>query len=263
MEKFINIKSNKYEIPAIISYEENEQLPAIVMCHGTGSHKDEVGDLYKNLASKLLEVGIASIRMDYAGRGDSKALGKDLTYLGEVDDTKKCYEYLCNTGYINKDKVGIIGFSQGARVMAGVLHDIPTLEYAVSWSGACHNGTGVFQDIFDAYYEEAKRNGYAVEPITWGPNIVYSKEWFDEIKDTRPLDYMHAYNGPILAIDGVDDEQVPCSHVIDIISNSTNKNTKAILLPNADHIYNVLKENNEASKRVIEETVDWILKVIE
>ena len=90
MEKSVLIKGDNYDISGIFSYTETvDKMPAVILCHGTGAQKNEVGDLFVILAEKLLQRGIASVRIDYAGCGDSKADQRELTFLGEVEDTRK------------------------------------------------------------------------------------------------------------------------------------------------------------------------------
>ena len=141
MEKSIAIDNKEYTIPAIFSYsEKNEQMPTVILCHGTGSQKNEVGNLFVELSRKLLNIGIASIRFDYAGCGESKADQTKLSFCGEVNDTKIVYQYLCTQEIVDCNNIGILGFSQGARVMAELLKDVSPIRFAISWSGACHNG---------------------------------------------------------------------------------------------------------------------------
>ncbi|MDR0597372.1 MAG: hypothetical protein LBG14_02580 [Treponema sp.] len=49
------------------------KFPAVVMLHGYGSNKDEAGNGYKLIAAELAKKGIASLRIDFMGNGDSKA----------------------------------------------------------------------------------------------------------------------------------------------------------------------------------------------
>ena len=155
MEKSIAIDNKEYTIPAIFSYsEKNEKMPTVILCHGTGSQKNEVGNLFVELSRKLLNIGIASIRFDYAGCGDSKADQTKLSFCGEVNDTKTVYQYLCTQEIVDCNNIGILGFSQGARVMAELLKDVSPIRFAISWSGACHNGIGVFKGWFNEYIKK-------------------------------------------------------------------------------------------------------------
>ena len=45
MEKLITIYNTEYAIPAVFSYsQKHEKMPAVILCHGTGSQKNEVGN---------------------------------------------------------------------------------------------------------------------------------------------------------------------------------------------------------------------------
>lgn len=149
MEKSVLIKGDNYDIPGVLSYTETaNKMPAVILCHGTGAQKNEVGNLFAILAEKLLQRGIASVRIDYAGCGDSKADQRQLTFLGEVEDTKRTCQYICGLKYIDQKNIGILGFSQGARVAAELLKETQEFTCVASWSGACQNGRGAFEDGF-------------------------------------------------------------------------------------------------------------------
>ena len=93
--------------------------------------------------------------------------------------------------------------------MAELLKEVHSIKFAISWSGACHDGIGVFKGWFDEYYQEALENGYAKIPMFWRENLLLSKKWFDDIRDTTPMMGLIMYAGPILAIAGDKDELVP------------------------------------------------------
>ena len=47
MEKLITIYNTEYAIPAVFSYsQKHEKMPAVILCHGTGSQKNEVHNFY-------------------------------------------------------------------------------------------------------------------------------------------------------------------------------------------------------------------------
>ena len=49
-------------------------FPAVLMLHGFGSSRDEVGGMYAAEAAALASAGIASLRIDFRGFGQSLSL---------------------------------------------------------------------------------------------------------------------------------------------------------------------------------------------
>ena len=73
---------------------EHARYPTVLMLHGTASQKDEVGNMYLRLAQKLASLGYASLRIDFAGSGDSTLPETAFTYTEEVADTKTALGWL-------------------------------------------------------------------------------------------------------------------------------------------------------------------------
>lgn len=260
MEEKIYIAGKISKIPAIFTVPDSgAKFPAVILCHGTGSCKDEVGNIFVDLAEALKERGIASIRFDFAGSGESEAGGQDYTFYGAVSDTEAIYKYLCNVPEIESARIGILGFSQGARVMAEFLGRFPDqIKVAVSWSGACHNGEGVFSGWFKQYYQEAKARGYARIPLSWHEDLLLSKVWFDEIRKSKPMISLSKYKGALLAVSGADDELVPCKHAEEIVNAGGGYIKECKIIPQANHTFNILEKDRSLAEEVVKYTADWI-----
>ncbi len=258
MIKKLFLKSEKYDIPAVLTLpERNDKAPCLIMCHGTGSSKDETGNQYADLSDTLAEKGIASIRFDFAGCGESADSGINQTFMAEVNDTVKAYEYITDLDEIDSDRIGIIGYSQGGRVMAMFLdnyHD--KIKAAVSWSGAFHNGIGVFAGFFDAYYSQAKKAGFAVIPLGWREDLIVPLAWFDEIRDTNPMDAMKKFKGDLLVMAGDADFLVPMPHCEEVAA--TNEKAELVIYQGADHNFNVMTEDKSISMDLVKTTAEWL-----
>ena len=85
-----------------------------------------------------------------------------LTFSGEIEDTCCIYHAMCQFKRSDQNRVGILGFSQGARIMAAVLDKIPKLHCAVSWSGACQEHAGIFENWYQCYYLLFNRISYSM-----------------------------------------------------------------------------------------------------
>lgn len=90
------IDTGEYIIPAIVTMPNNivDPVPIVVMLHGTASNKDEAGNGYIYLSERLAEDGIASIRFDFAGSGESERDYEEYTVFGAVEDTEAVLAFL-------------------------------------------------------------------------------------------------------------------------------------------------------------------------
>lgn len=255
-----SLKNGRYEIPAILCLPAgNGPFPAVVLCHGTGSCKNEAGNMFAGLAQRLAGCRIASCRFDFAACGDSRAAPEMLTFYSEVRDLETVFGFLSGRAEIDCSRMAVLGFSQGARVMAEFLKKRrPGLSAAVSWSGACQNGVGVFKEWFLKYYDQACANGYAVISLPWREDLILCKKWFDEIESSFPLDSLSRYKGPVLALAGEKDTLVPCAHAFEIAAAGGNKDSRAEIIAGADHIFNVFDDGCDCPAAVMTYTADWL-----
>ena len=65
-----------------------------------------------------------------------------------------------------------------------------------------------------------------------------------------------------MAVSGYEDVVVPYHHAVEIVKNSTNPFSTAIIIPDSDHIFCVLDSNKSKAEYVINMTTEWIRKVL-
>lgn len=258
METKLFLDNINIAVPALLRIpDNNSRYPAVLLCHGTGSDKNEVGGMFESLAQMLEAAGIASIRMDFADCGERRGKGELQSFLGEVSDVECCYSYLASHPSVDHERIAILGFSQGGRVMAEFLGRHPNLRCAVSWSGTCHKGEGIYAGWFEEYYEQVCKNGSVGVPLAWREDIHFSVDWFDELKNTDPMSCLEQYKAPVLALSGDRDELVPCVHAQEIADAGRNPFSKACIIPGADHTFNILSGERNTCNLVLNQTLDW------
>ena len=94
--------------------KSGERVPMVLLCHGFMGNKD--GALENRIANLLSERGIASIRFDFNGHGQSEGRFQDMTVPNEIVDAKKVIDYVSALPYVSS--VAISGHSQGGVVAA-------------------------------------------------------------------------------------------------------------------------------------------------
>lgn len=97
-----------------------ERCPMVLLCHGFMGNKE--GALEKQIAALLQAQGIASIRFDFNGHGQSEGRFQDMTVPNEIVDAKKVIEYVSSLPYV--ESVAITGHSQGGVVAAMTAGDL-------------------------------------------------------------------------------------------------------------------------------------------
>lgn len=257
-ERDVAIPAGDHDIAGTLAVPHRATKPvaAVVMLHGFGSQKDEVGDMYARLADDLAARGIASLRIDFAGAGDSTQPWVENTYDGMVEDGLVALDWLIGLPQVADDRVGVLGFSLGTKVAMGVAGTDERVAALASWSGSVDNGQTDFQFFFDTYYEEALLNGSVV--VDLGFTVVeLSIEWFDTIAASQNLDLIAGYTNPLFAIAGTDDMTIDPRWSKALIRSAGSDDTKLEFIRGADHIYHVLSEDQTFAERVISLTARW------
>ena len=92
------------------------KAPVVLMLHGFGSQKDEVGNMYARLADALAERGVGSLRIDFRGFGKSDGDTGSTTVGAQVEDAEAAYQYLTGLDWVDPARIGVIGFSLGGGI---------------------------------------------------------------------------------------------------------------------------------------------------
>ena len=79
--------------------QDGEKCPMVVFCHGFSGSKD--GPMFELIADTLQAHGIASIRFDFNGHGDSEGAFQDMTVPNEIEDAKKVVAYVRDLRYVS------------------------------------------------------------------------------------------------------------------------------------------------------------------
>ncbi len=248
-EEVVQVKGENYDIPATVCIPTGEgKFPAVVMLHGTGSTRDEAGDGYKIAAPILAsKYGIATIRIDFPGNGESKADYMQYNFHSAVADAKTAADYIAGLEKIDSSAIGVMGWSQGGTdALLACAWEPQTFKSLVTWAGAPDLMDGDF--FTQEMYDEAKENGYFVMKFDWRDPLNVSLKWCNDVANTNVLDeFSKGYTGPVLAIAGDKDDTVNPEWSNKIAAASVNPKSGTYFIEGMDHTFNVFSEEDHHS----------------
>lgn len=200
--KNIEIPGTRGNIPATIQLPaksaRGEELPLVVLCHGFTGNRQGDGH-FAPLAEDLAAHGIATVRLDFAGCGDSTEPYANYTLANMAADVDSVIGYMQAT--YGTGKTALVGHSMGGRLASlyPQLGQYPVTAL-VLWSPA--NGTGLQGleflsiDNFAAVEELAARADAEGSVAAWGVEL--SAAYIDGMRDSDPNAALQESGLPVL-----------------------------------------------------------------
>lgn len=230
------------------------KVPAVLMCHGLAGHKAGKYRLYVHLAQRLVQEGIAVLRIDFRGAGDSEGDIAEMTLDTEVSDAQLALDYLAGDARVDAGRLGIFGRSFGGAVATTTAHQHGGIKALVLWA-AVFSG-----DQWRDQWEMAKTHNFSPEELIemmrfngQVPGMPFYERLFQMHlqQEVEALQHM-----PMLIIHPLHDQLVNFSHA-DAYMNcrkGAEAETTLITLEKSDHDFSDHKERDFA----LDETVKWI-----
>lgn len=232
-------------ISTILSVPDRSEQPIVILVHGgPGGTKDGPSDLFAKMSERLAQSGIASIRFDFLGAGNSDGDYVDMTIAHQVSEYTQVLEYVKAQGFRN---IGLVGESLGATIaLSGFSTDIKAL--ALLWPAIYLMDTSLKVYLSDSAQEELRLRGYLLED-----DIKVGKAFIEEFQGLNNVEsHLRRVAVPTLLIHGDSDSEVP-HHQTEKAYSLLPEPKKKIIVPGGDHCLRKPEEQD----LVIAETVKW------
>ncbi|MBA2728237.1 MAG: alpha/beta fold hydrolase [Parachlamydiaceae bacterium] len=229
------------------------KCPAVLICHGLGGNKVGKHRVYVTLAHLLASSGIAALRIDFRGSGDSEGEFSEMTIDNEVSDALQALEFLKNDSQVDSSRIAIFGRSFGgviAILAANMLGGIKSIGlWAPVFSG--EQWRHQWEMIKSANLSPERR-----DEIMSIDGMKPGSHFFEQLFVLNLKDKVSALsNLPLLHIHGEKDTLVDTGHAdhYEKVRENAEGKSKFMRLPNTDHDFSNSTERNMA----LEESVNW------
>jgi dienelactone hydrolase len=242
---------------------ERTPAPLVVMAHGHGGSREEGGG-YRMVAEALALRGIASVRMDFAGCGDSVESFANNNLTSMLVDLQAARAFAGSRPEIDDGRAGLLGYSMGGRLVALLSEIDPGYRAMAIWAPAVADGAERERvslgppGTYESLREQAFRDGSAVYTTRWGNELELGYRWFVDIERTRPLGAIASFAGPLLVLYGDKDDVVPPAiSEAAIAAARSSREVVRHVVAGADHGFGFYTDIPALATEVVETTANF------
>ncbi len=230
--------------------------PCVVFLHGYTGNRIGEHRLLVKAARELCRSGMACLRFDFRGSGESEGDFADVTLDTEMSDAGAAIDFLSGFNGIDQNRIGLVGIGFGGSVAACISAGKEVNSLAL-WSSSAFVDYLVERDnevVRDPYawlppeYKEAvKKHGH----VDIG-GFVRGEGFFESLKTVDPVREITRYSGPVLFVHGSED-QVMSPANSELMYDSVKGRRRLILIDDADHTFSSV----QWERQVIDATRAW------
>lgn len=250
-----------FVVPAVT---DGDKYPLVVMAHGHGGSRHEGGG-YRLTAEALARNGIASIRMDFPGCGDSTEPFTKNNLTNMMLDLQAARKYAESQPGVDSSRVGLIGYSMGGRLVVLLAEIDPSYKVMVAWTPAVADGSKREltslggPDFYYSLKQKAQETGMAEYTTRWGTTLQLGYRYFIDLEQTKPLESIARFEGPLLVLYGDQDDVVPPE--ISEAAIAAAKNSSEVVrhvVASANHALGFYTNRPEIAAEVVDKTVEFL-----
>jgi pimeloyl-ACP methyl ester carboxylesterase len=219
--------------------------PGVVFLHGFTGDRMESHWIFVKCARALARAGIASIRFDFYGSGESDGEFGEVTLPGEVADAEAAVDFFRGQPGIDPDRIGLLGMSLGGAVAAAAA---PRVQAAalVLWSAVARPAQ------LAGLSETAARPLDGFDGVEYGGHRI-SRGFLDSLSAIDPLGSVARFKQATVMIHPEKDEILPLSNLEDYFEHCGAVVKQKVVILDADHVFTSVGWEQD----VISRTVAW------
>ncbi len=266
-ESDISFTNGDQTIIGTLAMPEGEgSFPVALLLHGFTGMRHELpvigteDTMFSRAARWLGERGVASLRIDFRGSGDSDGAWEDTTFSGQIADASAALDYLEMLEGVDSENISILGLSQGGLVGAATAGRDDRVSNLVLWSAVSNPvmSYGILLGYDNLLTGAVAGDEALTIALPWGAETALKGPFFEDIFLVDPVAEIANYAGPLLAITGARDTTVtPQPHAGQVFLDY-HEGAEALVVLDGDHIFDVLAGATEVIDEALAYSLAWL-----
>lgn len=234
LERYVELNTEKGILRGMLHLPDTtkkEKFPGVILYHGFSGDRTEPGFMFVRFSRLLADNGIASVRFDFLGSGESDGSFTDMTISGEIDEANSILDYFRSLDMIDEDRIIILGLSMGGSVagyLAGKRSSL--LRGLVLWAPA-----GEFRLLIKEKERLIESGEISVDLMDIS-GLLLGQNFIDDARSLNILEKTEGYTGETLIIHGTEDTVVSVV-VSEGYKKLFGKKAELVLIDGADHTF--------------------------
>lgn len=264
-EQIVNFLNQGQKIVGTLTLPSggNQPYPVVLFLHGFAADRNWLPitgtqeGIFGRAARILAEHGVASLRIDFRGSGESDGAFADMTYTGEIADTIVAMDYLATRPEVDSQRLALVGLSGGGLVAAETAARDPRVQSLILWSpvaNAVDNlKAAVGAENVAAGLQSTDKPVHIVLPFG---EIDLNKSFFEDLYKLDPIAAIGRVKRPMLVVVGLRDQAIiPQPQYGQLYLNYHNGPEKLVTV-DGDHVFDALTDKGPL---VLDDVIAWSL----
>lgn len=230
MQKHVEIGYDGPVLRGMLHLPDNTKgrVPGVIMFHGFTGNKMESHFIFVKLSRALEKAGIASVRFDFYGSGESDGMFQEMTPDTELRDARAILDYVRGLNAIDSQRIGICGLSMGGYIAGITAGDCRENVKALCLLAPAGN----IKEIFERDMSMGKKVGENLFDIG---GLVLNAAARDSAAGIDHLQRTSMFDKRTCIIHGTNDNSVPYS--VGLQYRDVLKNSEFYSIEGADHTF--------------------------
>nr|AYJ09246.1 esterase [uncultured bacterium] len=244
-----------------------EKPPVVLMLHGfTGTRnelpvKDTDEGVFSRTARLLAAAGLASLRIDFRGSGESDGQWSDTTFASQIADAEAAVDWLKASDKVDGARIAILGWSQGGLVASHTASARPEVKAVSLWAPVV-NPLYTFpallgQDTVTKAWASASDTEITAK-LPWGADTTLKAAFYQQLPIYSTPAALADYDGPLQVIVGLKDTLVTPQPASGEILLQYHDGPEELVPVETDHVFDAFVGPQVLDTRMVPATLAWL-----